>query len=216
MQMSASSDSALATFLLMLRARGLRDVALLNAVERAPRERFLPLAYVGFAYQEIAVPLPCGQEATAPLAVLDAILALRVRQECQVLEIGTGSGWQTALLAGMAQAVASVERFASLAEAADRRLAALGIGNAVIAHGDGEGGLPAGAPFDRIILNGAVEGISPILAAQLAEGGILVAPIVEDADIHLHRFTKTDGELSVERLGRSRLPRLAAGMATIL
>ena len=151
--MSASNDNALATFLLMLRARGLRDVALLNAIERAPRERFLPLPYVGFAYQEIAVPLPCGQEVTAPLAVLDAILALRVRSESQVLEIGTGSGWQTAILAGVARAVVSVERFATLAEAADQRLAALGISNAVIAHGDGEGGLPAGAPFDRIIIN---------------------------------------------------------------
>jgi protein-L-isoaspartate(D-aspartate) O-methyltransferase len=214
--MSASSDSALATFLLMLRAKGLRDAAMLNAVERAPRERFLPLPYVGFAYQEIAVPLPCGQEATAPLAVLDAILALRVKPDSQVLEIGTGSGWQTAILAGVAQAVASVERFASLAEAADQRLTALGIGNAVIAHGDGEGGLPAGAPFDRIIINAAVDTIPPILAAQLAEGGILVAAIREADEAYLTRFTKMDGELVAERLGRSRLPSLAAGIASVL
>lgn len=214
--MSASNDNALATFLLMLRARGLRDVALLNAIERAPRERFLPLPYVGFAYQEIAAPLPCGQEATAPLAVLDAILALRVRSDSQVLEIGTGSGWQTAILAGVARAVASVERFATLAEAADQRLAALGISNAVIAHGDGEGGLPAGAPFDRIIINAAVESVPPILAAQLAEGGILVTAIVEGDEYYLTRFARIDGELASERLGRSRLPPLAAGVASAL
>ncbi|MCA3564223.1 MAG: protein-L-isoaspartate(D-aspartate) O-methyltransferase [Methylocystis sp.] len=216
MQSLASNDSALATFLLMLRARGLRDAAMLNAIERAPRERFLPLPYVGFAYQEIAVPIPCGQEATAPMAVLDAVMALRVRADSQVLEIGTGSGWQTALLAGLARAVASVERYATLAESARERLSALGIRNAIVVIGDGEGGLPAGAPFDRIIVNAALPGVSPILAAQLAEGGMLVAAITQGAARSLIRFIKRDGELTAERLGPSRLPPLAAGVASVL
>ena len=203
-------------FLLSLRSRGHRDPALLTAIERAPRAAFLPLPYLGFAYQDIALPIGCGQEATAPFAVVEAVSRLEVRPGHSVLEIGGGSGWQTAILAGLARAVVSVERYRSLALEAERRLARLGIANAVVAHGDGAEGLAEAAPFDRVILNAAVEAIPPAIAAQLAPDAVVIAPMIAAGGQSLMRFTRQGSVWASARLGPSRHPRLAKGAASHL
>jgi protein-L-isoaspartate(D-aspartate) O-methyltransferase len=207
---------ALGNFLLNLRARGLRDTALLNAIERAPRPSFLPLEYRGLAYQQFTLPLPCGQEAGPALSIVETINALQIEPHHHVLEIGTGSGWQTALIAGLAQAVVSVERWKSLAETADARLQSLGLVNAVVAHGDGSGGVPAGAPFDRILFNVAIDALSPLIQAQLAEGGMVLAPVISADGPLLTRFEKQDGRLVSTVLGPSSAAELVQGAAVFL
>ncbi len=211
-----SSHEALGGFLLMLRARGFRETALLTAIEHAPRNAFLPLPYVGFAYQDMAIPLDCGQEASSPIAIIEAVNALQVLPTHHVLEIGTGSGWQTAVLAGLCEAIVSVERFRTLAEDADRRMQKLGFTTAVVAHGDGEGGLPAAAPFDRIIINAAVDGISPIIQAQLAPDGMILAPVMGETGQRLTRFRERGGQLVASDLGPCRFAPLVPGAATLL
>jgi protein-L-isoaspartate(D-aspartate) O-methyltransferase len=210
---SRESDEALGQFLLMLRTRGHRSQPLLNAVERAPRTEFVAPEHIGFAYQDLSLPLPCGQETGRPLAVIEVVTALALKRSHHVLEIGTGSGWQTALIAGLAGAVASVERWRMLAEDADARLQALGFGNAVVAHGDGEGGLPAAAPFDRIVFNVAVDGIPDLIASQLAEGGSIIAPVQGRARQMLTRFVRTGGGLAQEELAPWGAPALTPGCA---
>jgi protein-L-isoaspartate(D-aspartate) O-methyltransferase len=207
------SDEALGQFLIGLRTRGFRASRLLEAVERAPRAEFVAAEHIGFAYRDMSLPLPSGQETGRPLAVVEAVAALLLERQHQVLEIGTGSGWQTALIAGLAGAAVSVERWATLAEAADERLVRLGFENAVVAHGDGAEGLPEAAPFDRIIFNVAVAEIPAAVAAQLAEGGLMLAPIVRDRRIMLTRFSRGAGGLVAEEIGPGDAPPLVEGIA---
>ncbi len=205
------SDEALGQFLIFLRTRGHRAQALLNAVERAPRADFVAPEHIGFAYRDMSLPLPCGQETGRPLAVMEAVAALRLKPQHHVLEVGSGSGWQTALIASLAGAVASVERWRSLAEAADARLQALGFENAVIAHGDGAGGLPDAGPFDRIVFTAAIRRLPDAVLAQLSDGGIIVAPILKGGRRTLTRFVSAGGSLEIEELGPSDAPLLLAG-----
>jgi protein-L-isoaspartate(D-aspartate) O-methyltransferase len=213
---AVSSDEAFGNFLLTLRARGYRDARILTAIERAPREHFLRAAYCGFAYHDLALPLPCGQEATAPFTVIEAVSALQIEPHHTVLEIGTGSGWQTAILAGLARAVVSLERFRTLAEAADERLQRLGYINTVVTHADGEAGLPAAAPFDRIIINAAVDGLSPLLMAQLADDGMAVLPVIDRNGQFLMRFSAEGARLVETGLGAARFAPLIPEMAAFL
>jgi protein-L-isoaspartate(D-aspartate) O-methyltransferase len=210
------SEEALGTFLLMLRARGFRDKRLVNAVEKARRTGFVPLPFVGFAYQEMALPLPCGQQATAPMAVIEAVSQLQIETKHRVLEIGTGSGWQTAILASLAKAVASVERFRTLAEEAEKHLQALDIGNVVIEHADGTDGLPVAGPFDRIIVNAAIGEVSPVLKGQLANGGLLLAPVIGEGGQVLCRYEKRGNRLIRTVLGPSQHAPLIKGAASFL
>jgi len=204
---------ALGGFLLALRARGLRDGRLLTAIENAPRAAFLPPDLAGYAYKDMSLPIACGQEATSPFVIADAVNLLDVAPRHRVLEVGAGSGWQTAILAGLARAVASLERFRALADGAERRLADLGVANAVVVHGDGAEGLPDGAPFDRIIVNGALDAAPNALMEQLAPDGALLIPLAKADGQFLHRIERG---VAPRRLGASRLPRLARGAALAL
>jgi protein-L-isoaspartate(D-aspartate) O-methyltransferase len=207
------SDEALGQFLIAMRARGYRGSALLEAAERAPRAEFVAPEHQGFAYRDISLPLPCGQETGRPFTALAAVAALGLERHHRVLEIGTGSGWRTALIASLAAAVASVERWRVLAEAADRRLARLGIVNAVVAHGDGAEGLPEAGPFDRVLFNVALEAPPSALAGQLAAGAIIVAPVLRDDGVTLTRFTAgADGALLGAELGPTDAPPLTSGI----
>jgi protein-L-isoaspartate(D-aspartate) O-methyltransferase len=210
------SEEALGTFLLLLRARGFRDKRLLKAVEKARRTAFVPLPFVGFAYQDMALPLPCGQQATAPMAAIEAVNQLQIEAKHRVLEIGTGSGWQTAILASLARAVASVERFRTLADEAEKRLQALDIGNVVIEHADGTDGLPVAGPFDRIVVNAAIADVSPVLKGQLANGGLLLAPVIADGGQVLCRYEKRGNRLIRTVLGSSQYAPLIRGAASFL
>jgi protein-L-isoaspartate(D-aspartate) O-methyltransferase len=212
-ELRSEGDEALGQFLIALRARGNRSQRLLEAVERAPRADFLPPEHVGFAYRDMSLPLPCGQETGRPLAVVAAVAALEIEPDHDVLEIGAGSGWQTALIAGLCRAVASVERWRLLAEAADRRLQRLGFDNAVVAHGDGTDGLPDAAPFDRIIVNAAAADQLEALVRQLRDGGLMLAPVLGPDGAALMRYRRAGRRLLAENLGPTDAPRLASGLA---
>ncbi|MBY0298977.1 MAG: protein-L-isoaspartate O-methyltransferase [Methylobacterium sp.] len=162
-----------AAFVLALRARGVRDPAVLGAMERVPRERFAPPALRELARRDLALPLPCGQTMTAPSVVAAMLSALDPPRGARALEVGTGSGYATALLLRLGCArVESLERYAGLAEAAAERLAAEGFAGASVVHGDGCA--PGDGLFDRILVNGSLPALPEGLLARLAPGGRLV------------------------------------------
>lgn len=164
-----------AAFVLSLRARGISDLNVLRAMEKVPRDFFAPRRFSDLARSDVALPIACGQTMTAPGVVAGMLATLDVRTGHRVLEIGTGSGYVAALLARMGASVHSIERQPMLAESACDRLAALGVGDAVLLKdGDGLQGGSSDARFDRILLNGAVSSIGPMLTSKLVGGGRLV------------------------------------------
>ena len=160
-----------------IRARGVRDARVLAAMERIPRDRFIPDALRGAAYEDHPVSIGHGQTISQPYIVGYMTEALRLEATHRVLEIGTGCGYQTAVLAELVPEVFSIERLPDLAERARRTLADLGYTNVHIRVGDGHHGWPEHAPYDRILGAAAAASIPPALTAQLADGGILVMPI---------------------------------------
>ncbi|MGH6810914.1 MAG: protein-L-isoaspartate O-methyltransferase family protein [Methylocella sp.] len=164
-----------AAFLMDLRARGIQDLDLLRALEIVPREIFVPHRFADLARRAIALPLRCGQTLPEPWLTAKMIEALAPLPSHRVLEIGTGSGYATALLAKLAREVLSIERFRSLAIEAEARLARLAITNAGVAFGDGLAILPGTGPFDRVIVQGLLAIVPDNLVAALSEDGLLVA-----------------------------------------
>ena len=160
-----------------LRKQGITDARVLSAIERCPREVFvdLPLEYA--AYDNTALPIACGQTISQPYVVAYASEALEVGPAMRVLEIGTGSGYQAAVLSPLCRKVYTIERHRPLLRQAEARFKALKLENIVTRHGDGLNGWPEQAPFDRILLSAAVPEVPPILIEQLKPGGILVAPV---------------------------------------
>jgi protein-L-isoaspartate(D-aspartate) O-methyltransferase len=161
----------------IVRARGIRDERLLAAIAATPRDRFVPPERTGTAYRDEPVPIPHGQVTTQPSLVAQMIEGLELRGHEAVLEVGTGYGWQTALLAKQARMVWSLERWPDMAAAARANLEREGIQNARVAVGDGTEGLPDRAPFDAIVVAAAFTEVPAPLAEQLAPGGRLVQPI---------------------------------------
>jgi protein-L-isoaspartate(D-aspartate) O-methyltransferase len=160
-----------------LRREGIGDARLLGAVQAVPRRSFVPESAVDRAYLDVPLEIPHDQVTTQPSLVAKMLESLELTGDERVLEVGTGYGWQTALLAHLAREVWSVERLPDLAEAAQRNLLRQGIANAAIVVGDGSEGLAAEAPFDAIVVSAAFTSVPPALAAQLAPGGRLVQPI---------------------------------------
>ncbi len=165
----------LAALLMMLRARGIQDLNLLRAVETVPREIFVPHRFADLARRPIALPLRCGQTLPEPWLTARMIEALELAPQHRVLEIGTGSGYATALLARLAREVLSIERFRTLAIEAEARLAQLAIANAAVVFGDGLAIASSTGPFDRIIVQGVLAEVPENLLAVLGEEGALVA-----------------------------------------
>lgn len=159
-----------------LRGRGIRDERVLAAMARVPREEFVQAEDSGAAYADCALPIDCGQTISQPYIVALMTEALHLRGDERVLEIGTGSGYQTALLAELASDVTSIERHGWLSQQAGERLRRLGYTNVRLLVGDGSLGAPAFAPFDRILITAAAPECPPVLWEQLREGGILVGP----------------------------------------
>ena len=160
-----------------IRARGVRDDRVLDAMTRIPRERFLPETRRAEAYEDHPVLIGHGQTISQPYIVGYMTEALQVEPSHRVLEIGTGCGYQTAVLAELAREVYSIERVPALADGARETLADLGYRNVRIRTGDGYEGWPAHAPFDRILGAAAAPALPPALIDQLVDGGILVLPI---------------------------------------
>jgi protein-L-isoaspartate(D-aspartate) O-methyltransferase len=163
-----------------------RDERVLTAIAGIPRDRFVPAAEQARAYDNVALPIDCGQTISQPLVVARMLELLRLRGADRVLDVGTGSGYHAALLAILAGRVWTIERHAALTEAARATIGALGIGNVEFVIGDGYDGLPAQAPFDAINVAAAArpEALDG-LERQLAEGGRLVAPVGDDEDQRL-------------------------------
>src|SRR5512136_2135999 len=139
-------------FLLTLRRRGIADQAVLRAMDEVPRERFVEASFAGSAYADQALPIACGQTISQPYVVAYMTEQLGVRSHHRVLEVGTGSGYQAAVLSRLAREVVSIERYRTLADVARQRLKTLGYDNVDVIAGDGMLGAPQRAPFDRIIV----------------------------------------------------------------
>ena len=209
-----------AAFVLGLRARGIRDLALLRALERVPRDIFVPHRYVDLAGRDLSLPIGCGQTLSEPWLVARMVEALAVSRHHRVLEIGTGSGYATAILAELAQEVISIERFQSLAIAAELRLQGLGLANAAVVFGDGLSVPRDAGPFDRILVHGCLGSIPERLLDVLADDGKLVAarpdPSTAARQILVETSRRSDGSLDEQARGACRLQMLMPGLARIL
>jgi protein-L-isoaspartate(D-aspartate) O-methyltransferase len=183
--------------IMQLRRRGIRDNNVLRAIERVPRDLFVDPAFADHAYQDIALPIECGQTISQPYVVAFMTEQLGLEPEHKVLEIGTGSGYQAAVLSHLCRRVYTVERWRELQKAAERRLAELGITNVTTIIGDGWLGWPPQAPFDRIIVTAAAEEPPQALLDQLKVGGRMLIPLGETRDTQqLVQIDKTDEALS--------------------
>ena len=171
--------------IMQLRRRGIRDNAVLRAIERVPRELFVDEAFADHAYQDIALPIDCGQTISQPYVVAFMTERLELDERHKVLEIGTGSGYQAAVLSHLCRRVYTVERWRELQKAADRRFARLGITNVTTIIGDGWLGWPPQAPFDRIIVTAAATEPPPALIEQLKVGGRMIIPLGETRDTQM-------------------------------
>jgi protein-L-isoaspartate(D-aspartate) O-methyltransferase len=177
------------------RAHGVRDPRLLEAIAAVPRAEFVPPDLHAHAYQDEPLPIPNGQVTTQPSLVAQMVEALELSSSERVLEIGTGFGWQTALLARLAGEVWSVERWDDIARTARSHLDRDGVPNATVLVGDGSGGLPEHAPYNAILIAAAFPHVPPPLVEQLADRGRLVQPIGPGGADEVVLFEKRDGGL---------------------
>src|SRR3990172_4176783 len=168
--------------IMQLRRRGLRDTRVLRAIELVPRELFVDPAFAGHAYQDIALPIECGQTISQPYVVAYMTEKLDLGDRDKVLEIGTGSGYQAAVLSHLCRRVYTIERWRELQKLAEKRLDKLRIANVTTIIGDGWLGWPPQAPFDRIIVTAAAPEPPQALVDQLKLGGRMILPIGESRD----------------------------------
>jgi protein-L-isoaspartate(D-aspartate) O-methyltransferase len=179
-------------------ASGVRDQRVLNAFRRVPRADFVPPEWVGQAYSDRPIPIPHGQVTTQPSLVAQMVAALGLRGKEHVLEVGTGLGFQTAILAVLAAQVFSIERFPDLAAWAERNLGEAGIENVTVVVGDGTLGLPDAAPFDAIVVSAAAPHVPEPLVEQLANGGRIAHPVGFGGDEIVNAHLKDGDRLVLE------------------
>jgi protein-L-isoaspartate(D-aspartate) O-methyltransferase len=200
-------------FLLNLRRRGISN-SVLRAMDEVPREQFVEPGFLDSAYADQALPIACGQTISQPYVVAYMTEQLNLRPEHRVLEVGTGSGYQAAVLSRLAHEVVSIERYRTLADSAKERLAKLGYNNIEIVVGDGFAGVPAKAPYDRIIITAAAETVPQALLAQLADDGVMVLPLgSQDKGQRLVKLTKSESGIACEDLIPVRFVPLVSGRA---
>ncbi len=196
-----------------LRRQGITDERVLAAIDAVPREQFVEDAFSDQAYADQALPMSCGQTISQPYVVAFMTAALSVDGSHRVLEIGTGSGYQSAVLAQLCKRVYSVERFRTLADKAAGRFKALKIKNVTQQVGDGSKGWPQLAPFDRVIVTAAAKDVPQALLDQLVPGGLMVLPIEErPGKQDLYRITRTDKGVEREHLLPVRFVPLVEGL----
>jgi len=201
-------------FLLKLRQRGIMDAAVLRALDEVPRERFVESPFAAQAYADQALPIACGQTISQPYVVAYMTMQLEVQPQHRVLEIGTGSGYQAAILSRLTREVVSMERYRTLADSARTRLKALDYDNVAVLVGDGLAGAPGRGRFDRIIVTAAAERVPQALAEALVEDGIMILPLGPHAGTQrLVKLTKIANELRREDLIAVRFVPLLAGKA---
>ena len=201
-------------FQLGLRQRGISDQAVLRAMDEVPREHFVTAELTDSAYADRALPIACGQTISQPYVVAYMTEQLDVEPQHCVLEVGTGSGYQAAILSRLVREVVSVERYRTLADTARERLKTLGYSNVTVIAGDGFAGAPERAPFDRIIVTAAADEVPDALVAQLGEGGKMVLPLgPRNGTQHIVKLSKTAGGLTRQNLIAVRFVPLLHGQA---
>ncbi|MSO67640.1 MAG: protein-L-isoaspartate(D-aspartate) O-methyltransferase [Pseudolabrys sp.] len=201
-------------FLLTLRRRGIGDQAVLRAMDEVPRARFVEAEFSDSAYADQALPIPCGQTISQPYVVAYMTEQLALQPHHRVLEVGTGSGYQAAVLSRLAREVVSIERYRTLADQARGRLASLGYINVEVVVGDGFAGVPGRAPFDRIIVTAAAERMPQTLIDQLADDGVMLLPLGAHGETqHIIKLTKSQTGITRENLIPVRFVPLLPGQA---
>ena len=204
----------IADLILRFRRAGITDQAVLQAIESVPRDVFVPAESRAVAYAERALPIDCGQTISAPLIVGMMTAALDIDEGDRVLEIGTGTGYQTAVLARLCRRVYTIDRFRTLIAAAESRFRTLRITNIATLVGDGTKGWPEQSPFDRIIVTAAAEAVPEPLLTQVRVGGVIVAPVgPQDGVQKLLRIERTDTGYEARDLADVRFVPLIPGKA---
>jgi protein-L-isoaspartate(D-aspartate) O-methyltransferase len=199
--------------LMELRRAGIGDTRVLGAIEKTPREKFVPASFEDQAYENMALPIGNGQTVSQPYVVALMTEKLELGERQSVLEIGTGSGYQTAILSNLCRRVFSIERHRELLRDAERRFDELRLRNIVCRFGDGTKGWAEQAPYERVIVTAAAAEVPAILVDGLAAGGILVVPVGEDhRDQQLVRVRRGDDRFFTEDLGLVRFVPLVAGL----
>ena len=199
--------------LMELRRAGIGDARVLGAIEKTPRELFVPGSFQDQAYENVALPIGNGQTISQPYVVALMTEKLDIGERHKVLEIGTGSGYQTAILARLGRRVFSIERHRELLRDAERRFGELRLHNIVCRFADGTRGWPEQALFDRVIVTAAASEVPSALIDALTPGGILVAPVGEERrDQQLLRIRRNEVGFSTEDLGWVRFVPLVAGL----
>ena len=201
-------------FLYAIRSRGITDSRVLNAMEKIDRRKFLKGVFEEKAYQDIPLPIACGQTISQPSIVAQMTQSLNVTPRCKVLEIGTGSGYQAAILSRLARRVYTLERHLELIIQAQNIFDNLNLSNITAMRSDGSRGLPAQAPFDRILLTAAAEDPPAPLLEQLKVNGIMVLPVGQSDSVQtMIKITKTEKGLSYHEMGEVRFVPLIEGIA---
>jgi protein-L-isoaspartate(D-aspartate) O-methyltransferase len=200
-----SEDHRPIALIMALRKQGILDRRVLSAIERTPREMFVEQPFQASAYENHALPIACGQTISQPYIVAYVTEQLELDAKHRVLEIGTGSGYQAAVLAPLCRMVYTIERHRPLLKDAEARFVALKLHNIVTRCGDGLAGWAEQEPFDRILLTAAVAEVPQLLINQLKPGGILVAPVggfgsTESISQHLVKIIRMDGATTSETL----------------
>ena len=204
-------------FILGLRQRGIRDVGVLRAMELVPRPLFVDPALRRHAYDDVALPIACGQTMSQPSLVAAMTEALSLTADHSVLEVGTGSGYQAAVLSHLAARVVTIDRYRSLVAEAQARFEVLGLRNVTAYVGDGTQGMPARAPFDRILVTAAAPDIPFPLIDQLKFGGVIVMPLGAPEEIQtLVRYVKEQSGRTRTELMKVRFVPLIPGAAATL
>jgi protein-L-isoaspartate(D-aspartate) O-methyltransferase len=207
----------IAELLLRLRRTGITDRRVLGAIEAVPRDLFVPAESQQESYSERALPIECGQTISAPVIVGLMTAALDVSDRDRVLEIGTGSGYQTAVLARLARRVYTIDRFRTLVMAAESRFQTLHLSNVTTLVGDGMKGWPEQAPFDKIVVTAAGDEVPEALLKQIRIGGIIVAPVgPADGVQKLVKMTRTEEGFDETVLADVRFVPLIPGKAAHL
>jgi protein-L-isoaspartate(D-aspartate) O-methyltransferase len=199
--------------LMELRRAGISDTRVLGAIEKTPREKFVPASFEDQAYENMALPIGNGQTVSQPYVVALMTEKLEVGARQNVLEIGTGSGYQTAVLAALCRRVFTIERHRELLREAERRFEGMRLHNIVCRFGDGTKGWPEQAPYDRVLVTAAAPDVPSTLVDGLGPSGILVVPVGEDhREQHLMRIRRQDDGFATEDLGLVRFVPLVAGL----
>lgn len=199
--------------LFALRSKGVTDTAVLEVIEKIDRGLFVRGLFADRAYEDMPLPIECGQTISQPSVVGIMTQALRVSPRDKVLEVGTGSGYQSAVLSHLARRIYTVERYKTLVRSAQSLFASLDISNVTCMYADGSHGLPDQAPFDRIIVTAAAEDPPGPLLAQLKIGGIMVLPVGQSSSLQtLLRVIKTENGYEYEDIRPIRFVPLIEGL----